>query len=305
MKHILIGILFCGLAFSEIARSSEPAAFSEMTLEELKAVDKKALDKTERRLHKKALKEAKRAEKKRIKAEKKARKERIKANKKRLQHLESRLSHMGYSYVNSKVHSDDFKPTIYVKGAELYVVPNDGRFLSLQTSHRDDFFLRAFLSKDLQELTFQIYLRRKFREIPPEEYKADPSFSPSKFATEYGLWGNFTSAFIKGGKELELQYFKRGFEELCIPHCNFFEPVAVTIELDEMLEAINSEGVFLVKFYMENDYPVVANLTIDYVMGFLMRIAKLDKTRFQSFVELTATHYEELAAEIALVSEEP
>lgn len=296
MKNIILAALACLLFSLGTVLAQDDIPFTAMTLEQLKEINRKSLSKADRKLHKKALKAAKKAEKARIKAEKKAAKAKQKIEKQKQKYIEARKYFFTRTFDKTKIYRDDFKTTVGIKGAEHYIVPHNSKLFSNLSRFRDSYLLLAFYDKETAEVRFQLQLKHKFIDLLPDRERQNPNFSPSRYADDYGVWKNFNTARLRGGKELEIRLHTRLFPAECDSSCGFTEPVSAIIPKEDLLKNIDQRTVLSVKFYSQKGRSIVVTLYQDYLMGFFMRLAQVDEQKLALYGKLAAEHIAEIEA---------
>lgn len=304
MKNIVAIAFACLLLVSDVSLAQEAKSFSEMTLEELQDINKKSLSKTDRKLYKKALKAAKKADKAWIKAEKKAAKAKQKIEQQKQKYLEARKYFFTRTFDETKIYRDDFKTTVGIKGAEHYVEAHSRKLFSAQSRFRDSCLLLAFYDKETAEVRFQLQLIHKFIDLLPDREQQNPNFSPGRYADDYGVWKNFNTARLRGGKELEIHLHTRLFPAECDSSCGFTEPVSAIIPKEVLLKNIDQRTVLSVKFYSQKGHSIVVKLHQDYLMAFFMKLAEVDEEKLAYYGNLAADHMAKLDAALEIPTRE-
>lgn len=294
--RILVTLLLC-LAFLTVAATAEEAAkpFDQMTLEELQAVDSKALPRDAKKLFKKALKSAKKAEKQRIRAEKKAEKARIRAEKKRLRAEEKRLK---AERKRKKAEARRMKEAKEVAARRLAFIKSTydetavfeagyGR-LSIQgqqASHYDSFMLTALgtnsarvhyqmqISTDTDFNTLNPQLHISVSRGIPVEREEFERVGPMKYAKRHGVWRRYRQASTRTGARRALHPTDRYVEGNCYSLCYFLEEVAIDLSIEDIMSAIQNGQGMSIRLHSHRAPTLFVDIAYDYLVGLMARVA--------------------------------
>lgn len=294
--RFLVTLLLC-LAFLTVAATAEEAAkpYDQMTLEELQAVDSKALPRDARKLFKKALRAAKKAEKQRIRAEKKAEKARIRAEKKRLRAEEKRLKaeRKRKKAVAKRIKRTKevaierlaFIKSIYDETAVFEAGHGRLSFQGQQASHYDSFMLIALdttsarvhyqmqMSTDagFNTLNPQLHIRVS-RGLAVETEEMD-RLGPMKYARRHGIWRRYQQATTRTGAKRALYPTDRYVEDNCYILCYFLEEVAINLSIEDIMGAIRGGQGMSIRLHSHSAPTLFVDIAYDYLVGFMARVS--------------------------------
>lgn len=275
MKYTSILLAFFLFILPISAEESQP--YDQMSYEELLQVDQSALSKTEKKAFKKAYRTAKKAEKKRKKAEAKRRKAEEKARKKRQKLAQKKLKKLEKAYQKTRLTKDDFESSYKVRGAEQVNYSSAGNAVgSLFSAYSPTkYFLRSSVYPAKDYFFIQVYITRRFAMKIPQENLNALAISPEEYARRKGWWADYNRASLKGGKVRKLRPITRS-SDTCYGICYFNEELAVSLEAQDLLDAINGNTDLQVKVYSPKEPAFILNVNRDYMMGFLMRLSEMD-----------------------------
>ncbi len=292
MKYFLITIMLLVASAGLHASDDQAKSYEEMTLEELQAVNTKALDKSAKKAHKKALRDAKKAakaaqkaERKRQKAAQRAERARQKAEKKRLAKLakmkrktqkraQKKLNYINKVYNGTSIIKDDFEANIQIRGRDgsqydsdiIYVLGNGGRIR---------YFLRSFYNPQSNNIVLQAYVTIKFSEVVNEAMLAEHHLTAAAYATQQGWWKKYSLAALRGGIGLEVKRI-RSYTDNCAYYCAFYEDIAITLDLEAVQKAVYQQQDLAMKISSKYAPPLVLNIPHDYMVGYLLRLSETD-----------------------------
>ncbi|UTW54934.1 hypothetical protein [Kordiimonas sp. SCSIO 12610] len=220
-------------------------AFSKMSLEELKAIDRSSLTKSQRKLHRKALKIARRN----AKALRKQQEQYDKKLKKRQRKIR------GFIRSASVIAGDKFDQEAQIYGKNISK-------LNFFTDYSEDVLLRAFV-KDIHNIKIQIYIGVGYKS-KPEPINLSQNGAPK--------WRNYYGITLPGGTNLVTYQIDRSVKNCDENICNMSEIIAGNIDFHDLVKlASNFQPLeYKVKTQLANDY--VSYLSNEYVIAFLTAI---------------------------------
>lgn len=283
MRYFILFFITISLSFSAIAQDTENKPFTEMTLEELESVDTGALDRTEKKLHKKVLKAAKKAEKARLRAEKKRRQAEAKARKQAERERQKRLRVVNKSYEGADVVRGEFDTFITINGQKEFT--DKGLFSAMSDNGVKHYHLKALINPENQNtrlflVAFSIESdmemnadRLKFRGIAPKEY-----------ARRQGYWRNYSRARMTGGVERKITKNEKMQPDCNSSYCTFREKTVVKLKMQDLQKALAQRGELAIQLSGEDAPAGTVRVPYGYLVGFAWRLSEQDS----SFTELAA-----------------
>jgi len=311
MKQILFILLIFSVSFATQAVDELTKSYSEMSYEELKAVDKAALDKNAKKALKKALSKAKKAERTRIKAEKKVlrarekeAKAKLKAEKKHMaieakkklkarKAAQRRLNYINDVHKGTSISKDEFEANIKIRGksgtqsdyATISALGNGG---SLK------YFIRGYYNPTTSTGNFQLYVTVKFSEVVPQDALEAFDVSPAAYASKKGWWKNYNRAALSGGKSRKVHEIDQ-YAKDCAYYCNFYEDIAIVLDLKDIANSVENRANLRIKLSSRKTKSIIINIPYDYMLGYLLRLSETD-SRLASIGEILQPRLQEIRA---------
>jgi len=293
MKQLIVIIALFVFTLAADAQMEPQKPYSEMTLEELKAVNTQKLPKAAKKAHKKALTAAKKAEKARIKAQKRAAKERkkaemarkraeakrLKAEKKRKakaqKAVQKKLKKVAKAYRNTKIIADEFSAQIEIEGPMNFTRKgNFSDFLASQPIPK--FLLRSFFDPETGHHNLQAYVHHG---VSDSNFNSDHlvilGISKEEYARRKGFWQNFSSASLKGGIKRRVHIVRQSGKDCNDIYCYFNEDVVVNLSIDDLTKSL-SEKTELAFRLAGRDKSLIIRIPHDYLVGFAWRLSELN-----------------------------
>ncbi|TNE65018.1 MAG: hypothetical protein EP335_06455 [Alphaproteobacteria bacterium] len=264
MKHILVlpFLLFSVSAPSQATvtlqdqavatEQATPKTFSEMSLEELKAVNTKTLDREDRKAHKKALKAAKKAEKERLAAERKRLKEKAETEKFWAKQMKRHRDKYDASYNATRV------------GKKAY----DADITALSRGVRAGHHAYAWLWSRLPANG-----RDEHAILVEVEYRAERrSGDTEPFELRSYHWRRYDRAAFDGGQRADISNYQRLVGTCSEYGCNLTESMEIALTHQQLVEAATKAGAINIKLWSGGGFKEYLNISGPTVQGYVMRI---------------------------------
>ncbi|NVJ98691.1 MAG: hypothetical protein HWE25_11095 [Alphaproteobacteria bacterium] len=256
MQHILF-ILFCAfLAALPASAKSETLQFDEMSLAELSLVDTQALNKAERKLHKKAMKAAKKAERKRKKAVRKGLK----------------LSDKIYKKTDIDTHPANGE----VRIAGPYHTNEFSLFGAGDPTVSNRYWLQAHILPDKSDIVIHAYVSSRVVTTELTQSKRNHIYlTPVEWARVNRVFGEYRQAVLLNGTALQAHTFKQYLTGCDAYSCEFREVTYVPISLDIIKQTFGASEHLSFRLRGLNMYGD-HNISFYYILGFVKRLAEAD-----------------------------
>lgn len=261
-----------------------PTSYHDMTLAELQTIDPDSLSRGDKKILKKALRNAKKAEKKRIKEAEKAEKARLKAEKKKLKKqikqakknnkwVQARLELIEAVKASVIYYKDEFEAFGQFSGP-LYPKNKAAFFLFMDPLR--DYWDYSFLSniQEGEQFTLEAKISLSAAQIEDiysgtgEPYHADLI----RQANLYGYWDHFNRATLPGGQSATLQTGRKFLDRCTRGRCDFRENVYVSITPQMLAPALESLKPIRLKISNSAGTYYVVSLEPAYIIGFLIAL---------------------------------
>lgn len=276
MKHILVLSAF--LIFAAPAEAQDPIPYDQMSYEELQQVEQTQLSKTDKKAWKKAYRKAekafKKAEKTRQKVEKKRAKAEAKRNAKVRKAVNRQLSAINSSYAKASIYKDDFEANLRIRGKQNS--QSDWDTISvLGTGGQIRYFLRSFYNPAQNELLTQAYVTVQFQRVVDQAHLDKSGLSPARYARRKGWFYGYSRAALRGGKVAPFNVISHN-APTCAYYCKFNEEYAVTLNLPDILRAIEAETNLDIKISANNAPSLILTIPYYYMVGYILKLADTD-----------------------------